>query len=108
MHLKEIMICITFLRLIYVVTYSIVNVIIESIKIKAIFNSEIEVNCKFKRLINGAQLFVLYNINEIMINIIDKRAHFFNICEIILININSIIISISIFVVKRSNQELLC
>ena len=46
------------------------------------------------------------NINIIIINIINKRARFFNICEIVSINIDSITISISVFVRKRSNYEL--
>ena len=42
-----------------------------------------------------------------MINFTDKRARFFDICESIFINIESIIISISIFMIERSNHELL-
>ena len=41
-----------------------------------------------------------------MINVTDKRARYFNVCETFFTNINSIVISISIFVVKRSNYEL--
>ena len=41
-----------------------------------------------------------------MINVIKKRARFFDVCETILISIDSITISISIFVVKRSDHEL--
>ena len=37
---------------------------------------------------------------------IDERARFFNVYETILINIDSITISISVFVVKRSDHEL--
>ena len=40
-----------------------------------------------------------------MINFIDERARFFDVCKSIFINIESIIISISIFVIKRSNYE---
>ena len=42
-----------------------------------------------------------------MINVINERARFFNVCETVLINIDSITISISVFVVKRSDHELL-
>ena len=104
-HLKEIVIRVVFLRFMYVVC-SIINVMIENIKIKAIFDNETEVNCMFKRLINAAQLFVRQNINIIMINVIDKRARFFNVCETVFINIDSITISISVFVVKHSDHEL--
>ena len=58
----------------YVVVCSIVNVMIENIKIKAMFDNETEINCIFKRLINVVQLFVYQNINIIMINVIDKRV----------------------------------
>ena len=42
-----------------------------------------------------------------MINVIDERARFFNVCEAVFINIDSITISISVFVVKLSDYELL-
>ena len=41
-----------------------------------------------------------------MINVIDERARFFEVCETVLINIDNIIISISVFVIKRSDHEL--
>ena len=47
-QLKKIVIRVTFLRLMYIVVCSIVNVMIEDIKIKAMFDSEIKVNCMFK------------------------------------------------------------
>ena len=47
-HLKKIVTRVTFLRLMYIVTYSIMNVMIENIKIKAMFNNEAEVNFMFK------------------------------------------------------------
>ena len=58
MHLRKIMICITFLCFMYVVICLIVSVMIENIKIKTMFNSETEVNCMFKRLIDIIQLFI--------------------------------------------------
>ena len=42
-----------------------------------------------------------------MMSFTDERARFFNVCESIFINIKSIIISISIFVIEQSNHELL-
>ena len=42
-----------------------------------------------------------------MINVTDKRARFFDVCEIVSISIDSITISVSVFVVKRSDHELL-
>ena len=47
------------------------------------------------------------NINIIVINIINKRTRFFNVCETVSISINSITILISVFVVKRSDHKLL-
>ena len=78
-HLKEIVTRVAFLRFMYVVICSIVNVMIKNIKIKAIFNNETEINCIFKRLTDAAQLFVHQNINIIIINIINEQARFFNI-----------------------------
>ena len=42
-----------------------------------------------------------------MININNERAYFFDICKVILISIDSITISILIFVMKRLDYELL-
>ena len=47
------------------------------------------------------------NINIIIINVIDERARFFDVYKTIFISIDSIMISISVFVVKRSNHEFL-
>ena len=47
-HLKEIVARVTFLRLMYIVACLIVNVMIENIKIKAMFANGTEVNCMFK------------------------------------------------------------
>ena len=46
------------------------------------------------------------NINIIIINVISKRARFFNVYETVLININNITILISVFVVKCSDHKL--
>ena len=106
-HLKEIVTRVIFLRLMYVVVCSIVNVMIKDIKMKIMFNSKAEVNCMFKRLVNAAQLSVRQSINIIIINVIDERVRFFNVYETVFININSIMMLISVFVVKRSDHELL-
>ena len=57
-HLKEIVIRVVFLRLMYVVVCLIISVMIKNIKIKAMFNSGAEINCMFKRLIDVVQLFI--------------------------------------------------
>ena len=106
-HLEKIVTRVAFLRLMYAVACSIVSVMIENIKIKTMFNNGAEINCIFKRLIDITQLPVRQSINIIMINITDERARFFNICKIIFISIDNITISISVFVVKRSDHELL-
>ena len=106
-HLKKIVTRVAFLRFMYVVAYSIVSVMIENIKIKAMFNNEAEVNCMFKQLADAAQLSVHQSINITMIDVINKRARFFNMCETVFISIDNITISISVFVVKRSDHEFL-
>ena len=40
-----------------------------------------------------------------MMNFINERVRFFNVCESIFINIENIIISIFIFVIKRLNHD---
>ena len=40
-----------------------------------------------------------------MINFIDERARFFDVCESIFVNIENIIISTFIFVIERSNHD---
>ena len=60
----------------------------------------------FKRLINIVPLFVHQNISIIIINIIDERVRFIDVCKTVFINIDSITISTSVFVVKRSDYEL--
>ena len=48
MHLKKIVTCVIFLRFIYVVACSTMNIIIENIKIKTMFNNKAEINYIFK------------------------------------------------------------
>ena len=106
-HLKEIVARVAFLRLMYAVVCSTVSVMIEDIKIKAMFDSGAEVNCMFKRLADAAQLSVRQSISIVMIDVINERARFFDVCETVFISIGSITIPVLVFVVKRSDHELL-
>ena len=106
MHLKKIVARVVFLRFMYAVVCLTVSIMIKNIKIKAMFNNEAEIDCMFKQLIDAAQLPVRQSINIIIINVINKRARFFNVCETVSISINSITISISVFVMKRLDHEL--
>ena len=81
------------------------NVLIDNIKIKTLFNNDIEINCISKRLIDATQLFIRQKINIIMMNFIDERARFFDVCESIFVNIENIIISTFIFVIERSDHD---
>ena len=58
-----------------------------------------------KRLTDATQLFIRQKINIIMINFINEHVRFFDVCESIFINIKNIIISIFIFVIKRSDYD---
>ena len=71
------------------------------------FDNKTKINCMFKRLIDAVQLSVHQNINIIIINVIDERARFFDVCKVVFISIDNITISIFVFVVKCSNHELL-
>ena len=58
-----------------------------------------------KRLIDVMQLFIHQKINIVMINFINKRVYFFNIYELIFIDIEKIIILTFIFVIERSDHD---
>ena len=90
----------------YAVVCSTMSVSIENVKIKTLFDSDVEVNCMLKKLTNSTQLFIRQDINIVMMNFTDERARFFDVCESMFINIENIIISIFIFVIERSNHEL--
>ena len=91
----------------YVVVYLIINVLIVNVKNKTLFNNNIKINYMLKKLIDATQLFIRQEINIIIINFINERVHFFDVCESILMNIENIIISIFIFVIKRLNHDFL-
>ena len=57
-HLREIVAQVVFFRSMYVVVCSTMNVSIKNIKIKTLFDSDVEVNCMSKRLTNSTQLFI--------------------------------------------------
>ena len=48
-HLKEIVVQIVFLRSMYAVVCSTMNVSIENVKVKALFDSDVEINCMLKK-----------------------------------------------------------
>ena len=106
-HLKKIVARVVFFRSMYAVVYSTMNVSIKNVKIKTLFNNDVEVNCMLKKLTNSTQLFIRQNINIVMMSFTDERVRFFDVCESMFINIKNIIISIFIFVIERSNHELL-
>ena len=81
------------------------NVFIDNIKINTLFNNNIEINYMSKKLIDATQLFIRQKINILMMNFINERARFFDVCESIFINIKNIIISTFIFVIERSNHD---
>ena len=104
-HLKKIVVRIVFFRSMYVVVCSTMNVSINNVKIKTLFNNDVEINCMLKKLIDATQLFICQKINIIIMNFIDERARFFDICESIFVNIENIIILTFIFVIKRSDHD---
>ena len=54
MHLKKIVIYVAFLRFMYAIVCLTISIMIKKIKIKTIFNSNVEINYILKRLINAA------------------------------------------------------
>ena len=55
-HLKEIVVQITFFHLMYVVVCFTMNVLIDDVKIKTLFDNDVEINCILKKLIDATQL----------------------------------------------------
>ena len=91
----------------YAVVCLTMNVFINDVKIKTLFNNDVEINYMSKRLTDATQFLIYQEINIIMMNFINKYAHFSNIYESIFVNIESIIISIFIFVIERSDYDFL-
>ena len=105
-HLRKIVVRIVSFRSMYIVVCFTMNVLIDDVKIKMLFNNNVEINCMLKKLINATQLFIRQKINIVMMNFINEHARFFDVCESIFVNIESIIISTLIFVIERSNHDL--
>ena len=78
---------------------------INDVKIKTLFNNNVEINYISKKLIDATQLFIRQKINIIIINFINERVRFFNVCESIFVNIKNIIISIFVFMIERSDHD---
>ena len=104
-HLKKIVVRIVFFRSMYIVACLTMNVSINNIKIKALFDNDVKINCISKKLTDVTQLFIRQKINIVMMNFINKRVRFFDVCESIFISIESIIISTFIFVIERSDHD---
>ena len=106
-HLKKIVVRVVFFYSMYVIVCLTINVFIDDIKIKTLFDNDIEINYISKRLTDATQLSIHQEINIIIINFINKRARFFDIYESIFVNIENIIILIFIFVIERLNHDFL-
>ena len=91
----------------YAVACSTMNVSIDDVKIKTLFDNDVEINCMSKRLTDATQLSIRQKISIVMMSFINERARFFDVYESIFVSIESIIISISIFVIERSDHDLL-
>ena len=104
-YLKKIIARVISFRSMYVIACLMMNVLINNVKIKMLFDNHVKMNCMSKRLINAAQLLIRQKINIVMINFINERARFFNVYESIFVNIKSIIISTFIFVIERSDHD---
>ena len=91
----------------YAVVCLTMNVSIDDVKIKALFDNDVEINCMSKKLTDATQLFIRQEINIVMMNFIDEHVHFFDVCESISVSIESIIISTLIFVIERLNHDFL-
>ena len=52
-HLKEIVVRIAFFRSIYIIVYLTINVFINDVKIKMLFDNDVEINYMSKKLIDA-------------------------------------------------------
>ena len=57
-YLKKIVVQVVFFRLMYVVVCLIMNVSIDDVKIKTLFNNDVEINCMSKKLIDATQFLI--------------------------------------------------
>ena len=57
-YLKKIIVWIAFFRSMYVVTCLTMNVSIDNVKIKTLFDNDVKINYMSKRLIDATQLFI--------------------------------------------------
>ena len=57
-HLEEIVAQVAFFRSMYVVVCSTMNVSIDDVKIKTLFDNNVEINCILKRLTDATQFFI--------------------------------------------------
>ena len=57
-HLKEIVAQVVFFHLMYIIVCSIMNVFINDVKIKMLFDNDVEINCMSKKLIDATQFFI--------------------------------------------------
>ena len=105
-HLKKIVVRLIFFDLIYIVVCSTMNIFINDVIIKILFNNDAEINYISKKVINAAQLFIRQEINIVIMNFINERARFFDVYKSIFVNIQNIIISTFIFVIERLNHNL--
>ena len=57
-HLRKIVARVAFFRSIYIIVCLIMNVFINDVKIKTLFDNNVEINFMSKRLIDATQLFI--------------------------------------------------
>ena len=89
----------------YVIVCSTINILINNVKIKTLFNNNVKINYISKKLIDATQFLIRQIINIIIMNFIEECIRFFDVCKSILVNIKNIIISTFIFVIKRLNHD---
>ena len=76
-------------------------------KIKILFYNEIKINCTNKRLVDETNLFICYKTILLIIIITNDNVKFVKICDNLKIRLKKTIIIISIFVIFKSNYNLI-
>ena len=96
-----------FLKAMCVIVYSKTFVLIKNVKIKILFDNEIEINCIHKRFVDEINLFIRYKTIMSMIMTTNNNVKFVKMCDDLKIRLKKTIIITSIFVIFKLNYDVI-
>ena len=107
MHMNDLIVRISSLKAMCVVACSKTFVSIENVKVKTLFDNEVEINCINKRLVDEANLFIRHETIMSMIATTNDNVKFVKVCDDLKVRLREVIIITSIFVILKSNHDLI-